>query len=242
MKPYYKDSAVTIYHGDCLELLRDMQMVDIAFSSPPYNQLLFGTKATGMHKGSKWVAKSEGANGAGYTEIGDEDQYQKFQLSVFSAVKSKTKGIMWINHKTRYRGGSGIHPLKFYPWEFWSEIIWDRGISMVLNAKKYAPSHEYIYGFGTPHYWDNSLNTKMSVWRIAPQRSTNHPCPFPIEIVSPCIVSSCPIGGTVLDPFMGSGTTLRAAKDLGRKAIGIEIEEKYCEIAANRMCQEVLDL
>ena len=67
----------------------------------------------------------------------------------------------------------------------------------------------------------------------------NHPCPKPLPLFSAIVSRSK--AETVLDPFMGSGTTLRAAKDLGRRAIGIEIEEKYCEIAARRMAQEVLD-
>ena len=68
-----------------------------------------------------------------------------------------------------------------------------------------------------------------------------HPMQKPLKIIKWCI-SLSDNAQTILDPFMGSGTTLRAAKDLGRKAIGIEIEEKYCAIAAERMCQEVLDL
>ena len=66
-----------------------------------------------------------------------------------------------------------------------------------------------------------------------------HPTEKPTEIISQLI--QCNVGETILDPFMGSGTTLRAAKDLGRKAIGIEIEEKYCEIAAKRLQQEVFN-
>ncbi len=69
-----------------------------------------------------------------------------------------------------------------------------------------------------------------------------HPTQKPIAVVSPLIEYSSPPGGTILDPFMGSGTTLRAAKDLGRRAIGIEIEEKYCEIAVQRLAQQVLPI
>jgi site-specific DNA-methyltransferase (adenine-specific) len=69
-----------------------------------------------------------------------------------------------------------------------------------------------------------------------------HPCPKPMRAWRRILLRLSLPGQTVVDPFMGSGTTLRAAKDLGRKAIGIELEERYCEVAANRCAQEVLDL
>jgi modification methylase len=76
------------------------------------------------------------------------------------------------------------------------------------------------------------------VWRFPPETGNEHPAPFPKELATRCIGPTD--AQIILDPFMGSGTTLRAAKDLGRKAIGIEIEERYAEIAARRLSQEVL--
>jgi hypothetical protein len=172
-----------------------------------------------------------------------EADYQDWMREVFVACRAITRGLVWINHKTRFRDRSGIHPLQIFPWPFYSEVVWDRGGSITLNAKKFAPSHEFMYAFGTPHYWDDAANTQMTIWRVNPERNVpGHPCPFPLTIAARCIGASCPPGGVALDPFMGSGTTLRAAKDLGRKAIGIEIEERYCEIAAKRLSQRVLDL
>jgi site-specific DNA-methyltransferase (adenine-specific) len=237
MEPYYQDDAVTIYHGDCREILPTLSKVDTVFTSPPYNTIS-PTKPSGM------MREFNHKQNRGYLSHKDnmpEQEYQKWLLGTLEQCRSLCANIMWVNHKTRYRSRVGIHPLSFMPWPLYSEIIWDRRGSITLNAKKFAPSHEYIFGFGIPVYWDRVNDMKMSVWRVNPERSIDgHPCPFPLAVVSPCIDSSTPPGGTVLDPFMGSGTTLRAAKDLGRKAIGIEIEEKYCEIAAKRMVQEVM--
>lgn len=86
------------------------------------------------------------------------------------------------------------------------------------------------------HVWDGGLRAGDHS-----NREFSHPAQKPLEVMRWC-VSLCPSDGTVLDPFAGSGTTLRAAKDHGHKAIGIEIEERYCEIAAKRCAQEVIDL
>lgn len=235
IKPYYEQDGITIYNADCREVLEQLDSVDITISSPPYNQIS-KTNPSGMYAEHNYKLN------AGYREYSDdmnEDQYIEWQREVFGRCIEISKGLVWINHKTRFRNRIGIHPLKIYPWEFYSEIIWDRPGSITLNARKFAPSHEYLYGFGVPHYWDNSLNKICSVWRINPERNVkSHPCPFPLIIPSRLIVASCPENGTVLDPFSGSGTTLVAAKLEGRKAIGIEIDRKYCDLAINRLSQK----
>lgn len=241
MKPYFQDESCTIYHGDCREVLPSLTP-DVVVTSPPYNTLPVSAKPSGLHAERKagvneWMLRAS----LGYSDSMAEEEYQAWLHDIIQLCIERTRGLVWVNHKVRYRDGIAIHPLRFLPFRLYSEIIWDRQVSMALNCKRYAPSHEGVWAFGSPRYWDDRLNTKMSVWRLGFDRDpNNHPCSFPTSLVEPLIQSSCPGGGTVCDPFMGSGTTLRAAKDLGRKAIGIEIEERYCEIAAKRLAQQVI--
>jgi hypothetical protein len=102
-----------------------------------------------------------------------------------------------------------------------------------------------ILYYGKDPFLADGLGRRPNSFEQSPadfSEKNGHPCPKPIKVMTWLINRSSRENETILDPFMGSGTTLRAAKDLGRKAIGIEIEEKYCEIAARRMEQEVLPL
>jgi site-specific DNA-methyltransferase (adenine-specific) len=224
-----------LYLGDCREILPTLGKVDAVVTSPPYNQLTHSKSGSGMHKGNAWISKS----GGGYLSHSDnmtETDYQEWMRVLFAQWRAASKGLVWVNHKTRYRDKVGIHPLHFLDGPIYSEIVWDRGGSMALNARKFAPSHEYIIGFGEPHYWDRSEDMRMSVWRIPPQTGeAGHPCPFPVEIILPLVKASVPPNGIVIDPFMGSGTTGVACAKLGRKFIGIEIEPKYFDIACRRI-------
>jgi DNA modification methylase len=110
----------------------------------------------------------------------------------------------------------------------------------------FAPNDERIYWLvrnGADYVWNQAAASWLSVWRMVPPADVKgHPCPYPEMLPSRCIAATTMPDDTVLEPFCGSGTTLLAAKELGRRAIGIEIEERYCEIAAKRLSQEVLPL
>ena len=120
--------------------------------------------------------------------------------------------------------------------------VWNKPLAMSgLNAYPVMPHWEPIFLYGIKMRKD--LPRRYDVISVNPDRPSpdGHPCPKPVGLMTHLIEWLAPTG-VVADPFMGSGTTLRAAKDLGRKAIGIEISERYCEIAARRMGQEVLAL
>lgn len=257
MKPYYgPESVITIYHGDCREILPFIGPVDTCFTSPPYNTL--GSRIPATPTGI-W-AKSGGmagfvrdVNSEGYADDLDEGCYQADQVSVVNAVSDRLRpgGSLFYNHKCRWRDGAIVHPILWMSPStlvLREELIWDRGGSMTFNARMFAPSDERILWFTKPgarHKWfQPSGPSLLSIWRIPPEEGSRkpHPVSFPLELPMRAISATTAPNDTVLDPFMGSGTTLRAAKDMGRRAVGIEISEKYCEIAAKRLRQGVLPL
>lgn len=225
----------TLYLGDCLEIIPALAEVECVVTSPPYNQIdPSKMKASGKYKASKdsWIA---GIQSVGYADSKDEHEYQEWLRSVVRACIDLCSGTVWVNHKTRFRDGVALHPVSMLPFPMWADIIWSRPGSMTLNAKRFAPSHEYILGFGKPSYWDDQFKTRFTVWEMPPQSESGHPCAYPVGLVQPLIAATCPPDGTVFDPFMGSGSTGVAAVQCGRKFVGCEIEPKYFEIACKRL-------
>jgi len=228
-----------VHVGDCLEAMKQLPdgCVEICVTSPPYNQLgsRIPTAPTGMHKGNGFLAK---VSANGYADDMDELDYQKWQSQLVHELRRVCKSTVWYNHKLRYRDGLAISPMRWLGHlPLWAEIVWDRGGGMALNANRFVPSDERIYGIDAPEWWDASFNTKMTVWRIAPFNAsgTDHPCPYPLEIPKRLIGASCSPGGIVVDPFAGSGTTGVACAQMGRKFLGFEIDPHWAEVANQRM-------
>jgi len=226
---------VTLYQGDCLDVMRGMDdaSVDCVIFSPPYN-IKGGTHSpSGMLKD---IPRNITKNW--YEDNLPEQEYQEWLYQVTKECLRVSNAMVWVNHKTRYANKAALHPVRILDFPIYSEVIWDRGGSITLNSKRFAPSHEYILGFGQPKYWNDDSNVLMSVWRIGPDRDDNgHPCSFPITIPLRLISASCKPGGVVLDPFAGSGTTGDAAVQLGCDFSGIEIAPGYFAIAEKRIAQ-----
>ena len=234
MTPYYQDDAVTIYHGDCFDILPTLEPVDLVLTSPPYN--LGGAVSAGTYF-------SNLADGYGvHDDAMPDDDYVDWQHRVVRSCWDRLTdtGAIFYNHKPRPSGNQVALPLRLIPAEvpIRQIVIWDRGSGFNRQHTYFVPSHEWVMILAKPE-WRTNTKSVDDVWRIAPETGTEHPAPFPLRLAHRAVSSTSAL--TVLDPFMGSGTTLRAAKDLGRRAIGIEVDERYCEMAAKRMGQEVLD-
>jgi modification methylase len=252
MTPYYEEPGITVYHADCRDVVNSLPKVDLVVTSPPYNQSIDSFETSGMHRETRWVEKIS----AGYRDSLPEDEYQRRQRDLLNTIATilAPMGSVFYNHKLRWRDGLVLHPavwLNGINLQLREEIIWARNGSCTLNARMFPPSDERIYWFDHgAHKWNQSAVGWSTVWKIAQYgsfgnsriRIAQHPCAFPIEIPTRCIEATTDPDDIVLDPFMGSGTTLVAAKQSGRKAIGIEIERNYCDLAIDRLRQEILPL
>jgi site-specific DNA-methyltransferase (adenine-specific) len=253
LRHYYEQDGIVIYHGDCREIIPILPAVDLTFTSPPYNTLgsRIPKNPSGMWgKRGGGIGFAESVNADGYPDDLDEGEYQAQQNAIVESLGSVTKpgGSIFYNHKCRWRDGVLLHPVLWLrPSNLLlrEELIWNRGRSLTLNARMFAPSEERILWFekeGAKRTWNQPAGSALlSVWNIDHESgdAKPHPVSFPVALPARAIAAVSNPGETILDPFMGSGTTLVAAKLEGRKAIGIEIEERYCEIAAKRLAQGV---
>jgi len=221
MKPYYQDDNCTIYNGDCREILPSLDAVaDLLISDPPY--------------------------GVGYKGRSSQDRSIPNDTKLFPIDACILAAVR------KLRRGRHLYVFEYdcpetMPICGKTYLIWDKGIIGMGGPHCWSKSFERIF-FGV--YEISSANrakgygnrtarlrreSVIAVQRFHSAGIKDHPTEKPVELLRQLIESSSLFGEIVLDPFMGSGSTLVAAVMEGRKAIGIELEEKYCEIAANRL-------
>ncbi len=227
MKPYYDHAGIRIYHGDCREVLAsfpDCFRVDALITDPPYGVNLGDHLAAKDRRKNRVLVKDHYAS----YEDSHENLIAVVVVGVIAALRIATRGLVFC---AGTKVGAFPEPDAIggvYMPAGCGRSSW--GFTNLATCMMYgqAPRLE--------------LGAKPTVLRSSESAEKNgHPCPRPLGWMRWAVALASLEGETVIDPFMGSGTTLVAAKNLGRRAIGIEIEEKYCEIAAKRLSQEVLD-
>jgi site-specific DNA-methyltransferase (adenine-specific) len=251
MKPYYEHDGITIYNARCEDVLPTLpaESIHAIVTSPPYNMgLVPGGNGRGMYRPG--AANRAGRFRDGYgvhddaMEQGDYDGWQRAVLAECWRVLS-TAGAIFYNHRPRIEHGKIRMPLGMdFGIPLRQIITWDRGTGIGVNERHFASCYEWVLLFAKPEFrlLSHSVSGGGDVWRLGMEhQETGHPAPFPVSLPMRALSASWyQRGVTALDPFMGSGSTLLAAKRLGHKAIGIEVNEAYCEIAARRLEQSVL--
>ena len=213
MTPYYSDDAVTIHHGDARDILPTIGKFDLLLTDPPYG--------LGESRGSRTKSREKLARCTDYGESDWDDSLIDVRLLTLARSVSDKQVIF----------GGNYYDLP--PTSCW--LVWDK-----VNGDNDFADCELA--------WTNlkqAVRLKRHQWhgmiRVG-KESRFHPTQKPVEVLRWAIVQAGDDVRTVMDPFAGSGTTGRAAKDLGKRSVLIEREERYCEIAAIRMAQEVLKL
>jgi DNA modification methylase len=221
LTPYFERDGIVIYHADCRDVLPGLNRstVDVLLTDPPYG-IAYATNYAVRGVGASWLG-TEIAND-GDTDLRD-----------------------WV-----VRWGAGLPMFVFGSWKRQPPIgthtvlVWDKGPASGMGnlAVPWKPSWEAIYVVGQGRWRGNRESAVVSGYTVLTWESKGrqHPNEKPVSLLTYLLQRID--ADVVLDPFAGSGSTLMAVKMLGRKAIGIEIEERYCEIAATRLAQEVLPL
>ena len=242
MTPYFERDGITIYHGDCREIIPTLPPVDAIVTDPPYGLSNIGERHVG-----------QAGRGVRNLDFFRNDSIEDGLLHVDTIVSASERlhphGCVyaWLGHHQFAKATTRFHELgwqsRFLVWNRLAPVPpppysgWPSGASLCLFAFR-AGKRWTVSPADTPR----SNVITCDSYRHGNGDKNGHPTQMnPVLLSTPILCSTAP-GDTVLDLFTGSGTTLVVARELGRRAIGIEIEERYCEIAAKRLGQRTLGL
>jgi len=213
LRPYFDDGIVTIYHGDCAVIAPQLDAFDLLCTDPPYGIGEARNKRAGKRPGRAAVASRD------------------YGSASWDDVPPASWLLDMLRARSRYQCIFGGNYFALPPSSAW--LVWDKE----NGENDYADCELAWTNYGI------ALRRKRHRWHGMLREGNEeryHPTQKPLAVMS-WAIGLCPEKPSmVLDPFAGSGTTLRACKDLGIRAIGIEAEERYCEIAAQRMSQQIL--
>jgi len=242
--------------GDCLDILPTLGRVDLVFTSPPYN--LGNTSRCGFPKvghysadakmssrggGGKWKRASlSGGLANGYASYEDNlphDDYVAWQHRLTQAMfdRLSDSGALFYNHKPRVLDGIVVLPTEYVApnLPIRQVVVWARAGGINFSPSFYCPTHEWVVVVAKEGFRlrDKAASGAGDVWYVPQEANASHPAPFPLRL--PLTALETTSARTILDPFMGSGTTGVACVKLGRKFVGIEIDEGYFDIACERI-------
>ena len=242
MSVYYEDEWVTLYHGDCRDVLPTLEpdSVRLLFTDPPYGH--------GNHDGDLNARLNDhrGIEGQPIANDGEEAMREVVSAALDLALPLLREDCCCC---CCCCGGGGPKPtfawvadrLDREGYQFFHSVIWDK-VNPGLGWR-YRRQHEMVmvaHKRGKKLAWRDNDVAIPNVLSIFPGRDRQHPNEKPVGLVARFVDAHTAPGELVLDPFAGSGTTLVVAKAMGRRAIGVELEEKWCEVAAQRLRQEAL--
>lgn len=243
-----------LIQGDCLEVMRGFPdgCVDMVFTSPPYN---LGNSSGGGFPGGRYPADarpgkrggcgkwSGGSLANGYGTHSDDmphEEYVAWQKECLTEMWRllSPAGAIFYNHKPRIFNGQLVTPFEYNPdLPVRQVVIWARAGGINFSPTFYVPTHEWVVIFAKDGFRlrDKRASGVGDVWYVPQESNPDHPAPFPLRLPLTAMETVSEDVRVVLDPFAGSGTTIRAALLSGRKAIGIELDPTYHAIAQRRI-------
>lgn len=217
-KPYFEKDGITIYHGDCIDILPHLPHADLALTDPPYGIAYQSNSAVGR--------KTKPITNDG----------TRLSLALYRQVFPRLKAdhVLWY---TRWDAWPDVWAIigQYFPLR--GLLVWDKGTPGMGDLDHWGLSYELIASAGNAKIV-NGRDGSILRFNGVPSANRLHPTEKPVALMEYLITKTA--AQSVVDPFCGSGCVLVAAKAAGAKAIGIEVDEKYCEVAAKRLAQGVL--